>query len=382
VTPGRGRHCVQPTPGYAVGKVHTTFVRANVDISCMGTLTRLARSAATDWRLKLLSVGLAVFLLVSVLLSEHPMIVQPVTVPIAYTGLGPQVVLIDPPRTLRVNVIGMDGSQGASTPSVSATVDASRLSHRAGAPSQRTTTNAALAANGPGVEVSPSVVPITLTVDSAIAVSLPVQVETPRVAPGWTVMPQLTTAVDGGGHPATVAIVGATAQLAGLKAFVTVDHQIREASLDIVDVPVLFARNNGTNITWPPRTVPPTTFAPTTVSIHVHASTSSSIRVVPLRLAVNGSPACGYAVSRLELAPADMASVTGPADMINAVKDIDLGAISIGGRRDDVVVNRSVSAPSGLVIRPSQVRIIVHIYRAFDCAAAGGVGRGEGRVGR
>jgi hypothetical protein len=236
--------------------------------------------------------------------------------------------------------------------------------------------NAALAANGPGIEVSPSVVPITLTVDSAIAVSLPVHVETPRVAPGWAVMPQLTTAVDSGGHPASVAVTGATAHLAGLKAFVTVDHEIREASLDIVDVPVLFARSSGANITWPPRTVPPTTFEPTTVSIHVHASTSSSVRLVPLRLAVNGSPACGYAVSRLELAPTDMASVTGPADLISAVKDIDLGAISIGGRSSDVVANRSVTVPSGLAIRPTQVRIVVHIRRAFDCAPHRGVGRG------
>jgi hypothetical protein len=347
----------------------------------MHTLTRLRRSVTADWRLKLLSVGLAIFLLLSVLLSEHQMIVQTVTVPIAYTGLGRQVVLIDPPRTLRVNVIGMDGSQGPSKPSVSATVDASRLSHRAGAPAQRTTTNAALAANGPGIEVSPTLVPITLTVDGAMAVSLPVQVETPRVASGWAVLPQLTAAVDSGGHPASVAVFGASAQLGGLKAFVTVDHEIREASLDIVDVPVLFAQSSGANITWPPRTVPPTTSAPTTVSIHVHASTSSSVRLVPLRLAVNGSPACGYTVSRLELAPADMASVTGPAGMISAVKDIDLGAVSIGGRSSDVVANRSVTAPSGLVVRPSQVRIVVHIHRAFDCAARG-VPSGEGSAAR
>jgi hypothetical protein len=73
-----------------------------------------------------------------------------------------------------------------------------------------------------------------------------------------------------------------------------------------------------------------------------------------------------------------MASVTGPADRIGAVKDVDLGAVNIGGRNGDVVANRSVSAPSGLVIRPSQVRIVVHIDRTFDCAAPVPAVGGEG----
>ena len=74
-----------------------------------------------------------------------------------------------------------------------------------------------------------------------------------------------------------------------------------------------------------------------------------------------------------------MASVTGPADRVGAVKDVDLGAVSIGGRKADVVVNRTVTAPSGLVIHPSQVRVVVHIDHAFDCAVPVPGSRDEGR---
>jgi hypothetical protein len=231
----------------------------------------------TEWRVKLLSLALTLSLLVPIALAQNQLLRKTISANVVYADLPAQVVLLSPPPSLTVEVQGMPGAlRDAGPGAVTATVETGDLSHRPGTPPLRTVAQATLASHTPALDVVNSSVPVPLVVDSLRVGTLPVRVRTPNVAPGWTVTPESTTALDGGNQPARVMVMGAARDVDGLTAAVTVDSVIQGASLDIVSAPIHFFGPHDSPVHWPPRTIPPTRFAPTTVSVHVQATMSSA----------------------------------------------------------------------------------------------------------
>src|ERR1700704_3727898 len=120
----------------------------------------------------------------AVAFSQNPPKSKALTVPIAYTGTVPNnLVLINPPTKTNVTVTGLaDTLTSVTASSVTAVFD---LSKATAGPNVKV--NLIVKSLVPNVPVQNPTVPIALTIDTRVAVKLPVQVRTPRVSLGWQV---------------------------------------------------------------------------------------------------------------------------------------------------------------------------------------------------
>jgi YbbR domain-containing protein len=88
-------------------------------------------------------------------------------------------------------------------------------------------------------------------------------------------------------------------------------------------------------------------------------------KAVPIVLTTRGYPAPGYRVDSIDLDPA-IATITGEADAVGALRVLPTAALQLQGARDEVEARLPLAPPAGVaVLHPSSVHVVVHIRQGL-----------------
>jgi YbbR domain-containing protein len=326
------------------------------------------------WRLKLLALLLALGLLAAVAFSENPATVKSFEARVDYDNLPPGLVLVGPPKSVPVTVVGISGAvSNMGDSSVVVSVDMRRIAN----PATLSEPLNVIVTGHPKV-LSPNVsalsdqVSIPLTVEKLDSRTLNVEVRTPRVAAGFQVVRTTTNCGNAAQACDKVTVTAPRTILQGLAAYVQYDPDISGESVDSYNQPIRFELNGKPFDFTKLNTIPQAGFDPSSMNIHIDAKPGTQSRTVALVAAVNGKPQCGYRVAGLDIAPGNgTTTVSGPADQIGKVGDsISLSPVDVTNATSTVSVPQTVLVPEGVSASPSRVTVSVRIDRQFDCSPA------------
>ena len=323
----------------------------------------------SDWRLKLLALGLSLGLLGAVSFSENPFTLTSVNVRINYAGsnLPADLVLVNPPTRVSVPVLGVrDAVSGLAAGSIVVTPDLAHL--KLGT----VTVSAAPRVLAQGVSLQVSTVAIQLTVSRLETQVLPIDVRTSNLAPGVTLDTKNTYAVCGDTLVACEVRVSAPESLfSGLAAYVNYSAALGpNATVDSNNFPVHFEQSGRPIDFATLDTYPLPTVDHAVVSVHIHTLGGIQSQPVPLRVTTTGSLACGYELTSITIRPTSVVQVTGPSSQVATLTSIALTPIDITNLSAGTTVTRSVTlSDSSLKADPSTVRVSVAVQQVFSCAA-------------
>lgn len=324
----------------------------------------------SNWRLKLLALALTLGLLGAVAFSENPVVFKTVQANVSYAGLHEGIVLIDPAKTVNIQVSALaDAASGIKPENIEVRADLSKV--RAGTD---TTVNAQVRALVPNVNPLSGGVPIHVTTDTVTQRTLDIQVRTPNFAPGWTVLqdPKKTFAQcqPDTSIPCKVTLTGPTTLIQDVRAFVTIQPQINTDKQLLPSQTVRFERAGQPVDFTKVNTQPEIGWDPPIVSVEVSASRGTAQRSVGLNVPVTGRPACGFAVTAVSIAPGNgVVTISGPADVVINRDTIDGDGIDIGGANANVGRTVRVRVPDQVTAQPASVQVTVTIQKQFDCTA-------------
>ena len=300
-----------------------------------------------EWRLKLLSLGLAVLVLGAVAFSQNPPTTRPITVPLSYT-VPPNIVLINPPAKTTVTISGLaDVIQRADSSNVIATVDATRA-----LPGSAVKLNIQARSLTPlsiGIPQQPA--PIAVNVDTYQTVTLPVQVNA-RAAPGWnidsskTVASCTTASVPANRNPCKVVFSGPVSWETNLRAVAILQGNALGVQ-DALNQSVTLLNANG-QLDLAERTVPATAVDVTAVDIHTEAvqgTTSAPVALVDSP--PSNPPPQGYRVTAVSITPL-IVTMTGDPSVIQRVRTIVLPPVDLSGSTADATFQVAIPYPSGV----------------------------------
>jgi YbbR domain-containing protein len=299
----------------------------------------------SEWRLKLLALGLAVLMLGAVAFSQNPPTYKDLTVQITYPNVAPDspVVLLNPPTTVKVRVTAFaDVLQNVTPLSVAATFD---LSKAAAGPDQHM--NLSVKSVLTGVTVQNPVVPYVLNIDKRVPVKLDVHVRTPRITSGWVVTKSEARCPGAAsGTACQVLFTGPSSYETNLQAFVDYTIPVEQNSYDVPNLPVVLEQN-GQRLDLGRYTVPFMTLDPLNVNVHIDAATVTSSRQVTLINAQPArGPAPGYRITNVTVNPVTVV-ITGRPDALARVTTITLPQIDLNGRTSDYTVQVAIPYPDG-----------------------------------
>lgn len=309
----------------------------------------------TNWQLKLLAVGLSIGMFAAVAFAQNPIVGRTVSMPISYDNPPSDVMLVNPPTRVSVNISGLRENIAAVTEkSTLAHADLARVK-----PGNAvvTTTPTVLT---PGVSVVDKQVRITLNVDTR-KVGQPVTIELRdyKLAAGWveSSKPVIT--------PQAVRVTGPAAFFSNdLHAFVSLGDSPVQGDSTIPNLTIQFSSAGKTG--GLPITIPPSQADVGVASVELHTRRPNVVRQVTLTVDVVGQPAAGYRVTRVALDTLFI-TVTGPADVLGALDTVDIGRVDVGGATGDRVFrNQAVPLPNGVSIvapSPRSVAVTVGIER-------------------
>ena len=318
----------------------------------------------SNWRLKVLSVVLALGLLAAVAFSQNPVKVQTVNAKVDYVNLQHDgIVLINPPKTVPVDIVGLADNLRSAV--VIARVDGARLSHSARTPPTTVGMNVKPSVTAPGVTVRVDSVAVQLTVDTMVTNTLDVEVKTPNVAPGTQVQKAVAIA---NGTPAKVRVTAPASLIEDVKAYVSVDTVINGTGLDSPGQPVKFL--NGAKADWKiPETLPTSSYDPDTVTAHIEALRPNGTNQVTLRENPTGNPATCYVIQEVVISPDYRVVLSGPADVVGALDHIDLPPVDVTGATGDKSAAFDVPVPRDqrVTAQPAKVTVRVGIKGIQSC---------------
>ncbi len=330
-----------------------------------------------NWRLKLLALLLTLGLLGAVAFSENPVTVAPVPAAIDYDNLPPGTVVINPLLKSSVNVEGLNSAvnplRSANPPGIHFHVNLKDA--RTGA---QLTFYAHPGTLPAGVSWTGDPVPVTVGIDRLEVRTLPIEVRTPRVAPGFKVLD-----VDDKGKPATFAQCGNSAEpclvkvtapatlLDQLKAYVLIDDVVSGTSTDSPSQPVRFEQNGRQVDLARFNTLPNLGVDPSTVNVHITAQQTQVTRQVAVTANVTGRPACGYAITGITYNPSAFVQITGPSDKVARTDGITLPqGIDVSGATANQQKTEVVPTDPGVTASPGSVTVTVTISKQVDCTAS------------
>jgi YbbR domain-containing protein len=319
----------------------------------------------TNWRLKLLSLVLALGLLAGVAFSENPPAFDSVPVRVEYTNLPPDLVITNPTTTVYVPVAGLRESvQRYKASSAGVSID---LSHaRAGRNQQYVATPRQ---DVSGLSFRQSSIPIFLTIEPLVARQLDIEVRTKNKGPGIAIVPDKTYATCGNANDhCQVSVTGPASVVNALKAYVDYDVLITTAATGSspnqpikfelaghqVDLRKILAEGL---MKWTPEVV--------TVLVTTQGGTQT--KTVTVSPKVVGQQACGYQVA-LDLQP-NQVTVSGPVDAVSRVTNVGIDPVTISGLTTSQRIVRNVLIAAGVSADPAQVVVTVNVNQAFSCAA-------------
>jgi YbbR domain-containing protein len=322
-----------------------------------------------NWRLKVLSVVLAVGLLGAVAFSENPPTFGSVTVKVNYDLPRPtSIVAVDPPTTVDVPVAGFRSDvlrYQQSTAGVS--ID---LTHAK--PGRGQVYVARPRTDIQGLTFRESAIPITLDIEPLVTRQFDIEVRTTNKAPGVSVIPDQTYATCGNANDhCQVSVTGPASVLSTLRAYVDYDVPITTATSGTSpDQPIKFERDGHSigDVSKSVPTVPQIGQTPDNVTVQVTTQGGSQTKSVPVSVRVQGAQPCGYQITGVDVSPGQV-TINGPADAVGQVTTVTLDPIPLGGLTVAQRFTRSVVTGAGVSANPQQVTVNVSGYQAFNCAA-------------
>ena len=306
------------------------------------------------WRLKLVSIGLAVLMLGAVGFSQNPPTTGSLTVPLNYS-VGPNVILINPPTKISVSYSGLaDAIKNVNSSNMTALVDASKAK-----PGQAVTLNVTAKDTISGVNVQ-NPPPITVQIDTLQGKDIPVQIIA-RASPGWAITKSV--AICPGAqqpNPCVVHFTGPATWETNLTATVLFAPAINVGTLDSPTQRVQLQNGNGP-VDSTVRTVPSITLDYPTVSVHIEAepgSTSSSVPFVDSP--PTHPPANGYRITAITITP-NTVVISGNPTQLSKISYIQLSAIDLTGRTADATFQVQVQYPAGITGTVQAVKLVYSI---------------------
>lgn len=321
----------------------------------------------TNWRLKMLSLVLAVGLLGGVAFSENPPMLGSVPVKVNYNLAQPtDLVVVNPTTSLDVPVAGFRSDvQRYERTSAGVTVD---LSHAHAGMNQvylaRPRTDIQ------GLTFRQSAIPISLNIEPLVTRQFDIEVRTPNKSAGIAVVPDRTYATCGNANDhCQVSVTGPASVLATLQAYVDYDVPITTASSGTSpNQPIKFEQNGRPiDIGKSVQTVPQIQWTPEVVTVQVTTQGGSQTKSVPVSIRVQGSQPCGYQLTGVDVQPSQV-TISGPADAVGKITSVNLDPIPLGIVTFGRPFIRSVVAGAGVTADPQQVVVSVSGFQAFSCA--------------
>ncbi len=327
---------------------------------------RLRGWITVNLRLKLLALALSFVLLGAVAFSLNPVKFKTISVPVAYKNEPTNLILLNPQTHVPVTISGLSDAVDqavAVTGSVTADVDLSHIFHAAATPPTDEPVTIVFHSGAPGVSVQPNV-RTTVTVDDLVTKTLPIQVQTPNVAPGFGVPSGHATA-----DPATVQVTGAESEISRLTPVLQVNDLI-DGKFQIPALPVQFLDTSKSKAeTSLSNTIPVSSFSPTVANVTVNPVQNQQIKEVALIASPQGQPACGYAITGVTFTPGGpVVAVIGPPDSLQNLASITLQPVKVDGATSDVSVAQNVPVPNGASgVSPGRVTVSFQIVQKFSC---------------
>ncbi len=320
----------------------------------------------TNWRLKLLSLVLAVGLLGGVAFSQNPPTFDTVTVGINYRGLPPDLVVVNRPTSIEVPVAGFRGDvQRYRETSAGVTIDLS------GARPGVQTYLARPRLDVAGLTFRQSAIPVTLTIEPLVTKQLDIEVRTRNKAAGIVTIPDKTYATCGNANDRCQAsVTGPNSLVTRLRAYVEYDVPITSAATgSSPNQPVRFDEGASPIDLSKVPSYPGILWTPDAVTVLVTTVGGSQTKSVPVNVRVQGVQACGYQLTGADSQPTEV-TVTGPVDAVSKISGVFVEPVVIAGATSTVQVRRTVLTGSAdVTAEPQQVFVTVGITSAFSCAA-------------
>ncbi|HEY4026464.1 MAG TPA: CdaR family protein [Candidatus Dormibacteraeota bacterium] len=318
----------------------------------------------TNWRLKMLSLVLAIGLLAGVSFSENPPVYDTVSVRVEYTNLPPDLVITNPTTSVQVPVVGFrDAVQGYKHSAAGVTIDLSQA--RAGADQHVMATPR----QDPGLTFPQGSVPLSLTIEPLTSRLLDIQVRTRNKGPGIAIVPDRTYATCGNASDRCQVLVNGPAGMVGkLKAFVDYDVPITTAATgSSPNQPIKFEVDGHEIDLKKVEADPQVKWTPDFVTVLVTTQGGSQTKTVAVNPRVVGQQACGYQIA-VDPQP-NQVTVSGPVDAVSQMKNVGLDPITISGLTSTQRIVRSVVTGNGVIAEPAQVVVNVNVSQSFSCAA-------------
>jgi YbbR domain-containing protein len=319
----------------------------------------------TNWRLKLLSLLLALGLLAGVAFSENPPAFDSVPVRVEYANLPPDLVITNPTTTVYVPVAGLRESvQRYKASSAGVSID---LSHARGGRNQMymATPRQDLS----GLSFRQSSIPISLTIEPLATRLLDIEVRTKNKGPGIAIVSDKTYATCGNATDhCQVSVTGPASLVNKLKAYVDYDVLITTAaSGSSPNQPIKFELGGHEIDLKKVQADPLLKWTPEVVTVLVTTQGGTQTKTVTVSPKVVGQQACGYQVA-LDLQP-NQVTVSGPVDAVSRVTNVGLDPVTISGLTTSQRIVRNVLIATGVSADPAQVVVTVNVNQAFSCAA-------------
>ena len=314
----------------------------------------------SDWKLKLLGLGLAALLLLGVAYSQYPIQTTTVDARINYNGLPPAGLIVNnPPTTTKVAISGLGADIRASTTTVD--VDLSKIKQ-----GTAVVVNPTPHAVGQNVTAT-SVTPVTLKVEQLVTASLDIQVRA-TFANYWeaskTSPPK---AICGNGSasapPCQVSVSGPASLLQGLAAYLVVADPISSKSRDLPNIAVRFARGGSEVDLTKVVAIPAITWEPQAVTAHVEAEQGvETIQVALVDALPTAPPPPGYHVVGVIVNP-QLILITGSPDVLAGISSITLAGQSLAGFTSDHTFTVKIVGPDPTVALSQKTATVTYLIR-------------------
>ena len=308
-----------------------------------------------DWRLKLIAAGLALLMLGAVAFSQNPLkqvVLKDVS--IGYT-VAPDIVVIDPPLKASVTVTGLaDALTTVNSRNVAASFDLAKVS-----PGQNVHVNLNVHSLLTGVKVQDSIVPYVLNIDKLEAFSIPIDVHTPRVTPGWSPSKREALCPNPG---CKVIFTGPATWGANLTAYADFPVPVQQDLQVYPSVPVQLLQN-GQPFNLNRLTQPQLTIEPLSVQIVVEARPGTSSRQVVL---IDASPTRGPSpccrITKITVEPVSVVISGTPEALAGFTSPtLELPAVDLNGATSDRTIQVTIRYPPGITGSAQVARVTYSI---------------------
>ena len=315
-----------------------------------------------NWRLKLLSLMLALGLLAAVAFASNPVGTKTVAAKVFYNNQPADLALLNPPLTINVTVLGLANAvTTVGAANVGVDVDLTKLKKG------KATVQVTPRVNVQGVSVQNEKASIELVADDLKPAQLDVDIRYTQVQTGWAVT-KAEARCGNAPPPCKVLVTGPASVLDGLKAFAKVDTGINTDDIRVPSVEVQFEQKGRPIDLAKQVTVPQISIDPKIVEVHIEAKKGTQSRqVVLIDAPPVRPPPAGFRVTRITIDPISIL-IIGPADRIQ-IDSITLPAVDLGDRgAGDWPFNVAIPLPDGVTGSANRARIVYTIQQNPNAA--------------